>query len=283
MWVLVLGLGFYSALLLLLSPLLPVLFARFPAVLLRRPRGLLLLLLWSAPSVGYLALVLRYRPRSPSARRYVDGSGRRSASPLHQPLLASRTARGCSLIMVGCFFGSWFPLPPHCLASLSCRLSALCALPSAVPARAVLLLWSAPSVGLLGARSLPSAPFALARRYVDGYGRQSASPLHQPLLASRTRTGLFLSSWLVASWVLVSSPASLLGLPFLPALCALPSAVPARAVLLLWAAPSVGSLGARSLPSAPFALVRRYVDGSGRPSRLASPDDSSSTCRLLPI
>jgi hypothetical protein len=105
MWVLVLGLGFYSALLLLLSPLLPVLFARFPAVLLRRPRGLLLLLLWSAPSVGYLALVLRHRPRSPSARRYVDGSGRRSASPLHQPLLASRTARGCSLITVGCFLG----------------------------------------------------------------------------------------------------------------------------------------------------------------------------------
>jgi hypothetical protein len=154
---------------------------------------------------------------------------------------------------------------------------------SSVPARALLLLlWAAPSVGLLGARSLPSAPFALARRYVDGYGRQSASPLHQPLLASRTRTGLFLSSWLVASWVLVSSPASLLGLPFLPALCALRPPSP-RALLLLWSAPSVGSLGARSLPSAPFSLVRRYVDGSGRPSRLASPDDSSSTCRLLLI
>jgi hypothetical protein len=157
------------------------------------------------------------------------------------------------------------------------------AAPPSPRALLLLLLWAAPSVGLLGARSLPSAPFALARRYVDGYGRQSASPLHQPLLASRTRTGLFLSSWLVASWVLVSSPASLLGLPFLPALCALPSAVRARALLLLWSAPSVGSLGARSLPSAPFALVRRYVDGSGRPSRLASPDDSSSTCRLLPI
>jgi hypothetical protein len=181
MWVLVLGLGFYSPLLLLLSPLLPVVFARFPAVLLRRPRGLLLLLLWSAPSVGYLALVLRHRPRSPSARRYVDGSGRRSASPLHQPLPRQPHRTGLFSHHGWLLLGSWFPLPPHCLASFSsCRLSALCALPSAVPARAVLLLWSAPSVGFLSARSLPSAPFALARRYVDGSDRPSrlASPDH---------------------------------------------------------------------------------------------------------
>jgi hypothetical protein len=137
------------------------------------------------------------------------------------------------MINVGSSVGSWLLLSPP-LAARASLLGSVCSFPrrAAPPsprALLLLLLWAAPSVGLLGARSLPSAPFALARRYVDGYGRQSASPLHQPLLASRTRTGLFLSSWLVASWVLVSSPASLLGLPFLPALCALPSAVPARA------------------------------------------------------